>query len=89
MIKVFGYTCADDQASLEDDNFEFPIHEMKEISFCTNPATLRKIAEFFMTSADEIEKHKDDFGHEHLQDNWSDWPSEACDIIIVNDQKYA
>ena len=87
MIKVYGYNRTDYQKSLEDDGFDPPLQDMNEVSFLANPETLRKIAEFLLSSADDIEKHQQDFGHNHLSSYWGGWQKDFCDVIVCNEER--
>jgi len=73
-MKIFGY----DKTTNESE-----LLEMREVTFRANPDTLRAIAEFLNKSAELIEGHRENFGHLHLQDEWSGW-KEGCPDVIVS-----
>ena len=56
---------------------------MQEIAFQSTPEELRQISEFLLISAEKMEKHGKDFGHDHykkfLKINLN---SEGPDIIV-------
>ncbi len=59
--------------------------EMSEITFEGSPTELRAIAAFLTRSADELEKHGKNFGHNHLKDEKhpAPWSSDAVDVIVA------
>ena len=73
-MKIFGYNKTTNESELL---------EMREVTFQANPETLRAIAEFLNKSADLIEEYQENFGHLHLQDEWSGW-EEGCPDVIVS-----
>jgi hypothetical protein len=58
-MKLFGYAVGSEEGS--------PL-ALEEVSVVADPATLRRMSEFLLFVADLIEKHGDDFGHEHFED---------------------
>ncbi len=58
-MKFYGYTSDDESATLE---------ELVEVTLCAGPDNLRSLAEFLLHVAEEMERHGDDFGHEHFAD---------------------
>jgi len=86
-MKVYGYSRTDYRKSLQDYDFEPPLLEMNEVSFVANPEALRKIAEFLVSSANDIERHQKDFGHNHLSSFWSGWQKDFCDVIVCNEER--
>lgn len=45
---------------------------LSEVALVSNPATLRKLAEFMLWAAGLMEEHGDAFGHEHFEDYFRD-----------------
>jgi hypothetical protein len=72
-MKIFGYK---DKVISEHD-----LLQMAEITTQAPPETLRAIAKFINESADHIGNYKGDFGHAHLQYEWSGWQESYPDII--------
>ncbi|MBN1550136.1 hypothetical protein JW979_01655 [bacterium] len=85
MIKVYGYNRQDNEKACQDDAFEPVLQDLQEISFVASPRILKKIGEFLIASAQEIEIHKKNFGHNHFSHFWKEWERPSCDIIVVND----
>lgn len=74
--KAFGY--AKRQLSGEG------LLAMREVSFVASPAELRRIAAFLVQSAEDIEKHASEFGHNHLsaERDLHPWPQDTVDVIV-------
>jgi hypothetical protein len=70
--------------SKEETPKEGPI-ELSEVTLIGSPDELRRIASFIQKSADEIEKHGDKFGHNHLQDeeDLKPWFYQGVDVIVA------
>jgi len=61
---------------------------MKEITFVSSPADLRRIAAFLVKTASVMEEHGEKFGHRHLQDeeDLRPFPVGSVDVIVASDQ---
>jgi hypothetical protein len=75
-MKIYGYSSKE---KINDDG----LLEMKEIAIQTSSNHLREIAKFLNECADSIEKHSDNFGHEHFRDYFTEWNDNFSDIIVV------
>ena len=49
-----------------DLELDLPPVQLSEATIVADPPLLRRLAEFFTYTADELEKHGSDFGHEHF-----------------------
>jgi hypothetical protein len=58
-MKLFGYEVGSDTES--------PLH-LREVTVSADAGTLRKLAHFLLFAATELERHGQEFGHEHFQD---------------------
>ncbi len=58
-LTLFGYE--------QGSEAEAPL-KLEEVSIAADPATLRRMAEFLVHAAGEIEKYGSKFGHEHFED---------------------
>lgn len=76
-MKLFGY-----RKGCEDNA---PV-ELAELSFAGDTTHLRAVAQFLIRSADLLDQNEDRFGHEHLSDTDSGWPTEFPDVIVARQQ---
>jgi len=66
----------------EEEELRKPL-VLREVALTGTPTQLRVVAEFLEYAADLLERHGDDFGHEHLHFWWKDWQESFADIIVV------
>ena len=62
------------------------LHRLREITFQGSPAEVRKIAEFLLKAADEMER-SESFDHLHAQDTLKPWDYSWPDVIVVGEEK--
>jgi len=74
-MKLYGYA----EGYREEDNPK--IHTLGEVTLSASPDELKKIAQFFIHSASQMEKYGTDYEHEHLS-GFDDTFSYKSDIII-------
>ena len=75
-MKIFGY--------LKNKDESVP-SELAEISIMARPEELRKIAEFYLNCADELERPTEDaWDHKHFSDLDIDSRTDNPEIIVVN-----
>ena len=74
-MRIFGYP-----RDAEDDS---ELVELEEITVQAEPELLRKVSQFFLETAELVEKHGDSFGHEHLKDSIKD-DRIVADIVIAS-----
>lgn len=75
-MKVFGYPAG---APLNEEG----LVELTEVSLQANAQTIRRIAQFLIKQADEMDALANKFEHAHAQDEDRPWPQEWADIIVV------
>lgn len=75
LLKAYGYS-----PNVPASGGPLPL---SEVSFVGDPATLREVAAFLLHSADEMERHGEAFGHEHLCDTWDGWQPGSADVIVA------
>ena len=73
-MKIYGYSLKSEINNLL---------EMKEVTFQGESEQIKKIADFLNHVADLIEKHGEDFGHEHIKDFYLDWREKFPNIDII------
>jgi len=73
-MKIYGHSLNPEIKSLL---------EMKEVTFQGDSEQIKKIAVFLNHAADNIEKHGEDFDHEHIIDFFSDWREKFPNIDII------
>lgn len=73
-MKIYGYSLKPEINNLL---------EMREVTFQGESEQIKKIANFLNHVADLIEKHGEDFGHEHILDFYSDWREKFPNIDII------
>ena len=61
-MKLYGHTI-----NQESDQESRPV-PLSEVTLWTNPKTLRKLSEFILMVADQMDEYGSDFGHEHFED---------------------
>ena len=61
--------------------------KMKEVTVAADPESLRALARFIDYVADEMDKHGERFGHEHMRDHPSAWKEGYPDIIITKPEE--
>ena len=76
-MKIYGYS--------KDETSNDSLLELEEITLQTNSDVLRKIADFIYKSADLMDKHGRDFGHEHLRDYLKNDAWNNADIILLKE----
>jgi len=74
-MKIFGYSRAEGQKE--------NLLEMEEVTIQADPDLLRKIAHFLLSSADQIEKHGTNYGHDHFRDKFKEVEKHFPDIVVV------
>jgi hypothetical protein len=75
-MAIYGYKREDDEASE-------PM-VLSEVTFHLRPEDLRRVAEFLVARADEIEAGTFKEGGRHLRDHDKQWPvKDAGDVIVV------
>ncbi|MCH4296698.1 hypothetical protein MJ923_20550 [Shewanella sp. 3B26] len=70
----------------EEDIPEFL--RLKELSVIATPDELRKIAEFFIETANTMESMGDDYDHEHLSDRFKEFESSPHLVTFREGGKY-
>ena len=60
-----------------------PDLELGEVSLLATPESLRALARFLAESADQMEQHGPDFGHNHLRDSAHGWQQDWADFIVA------
>ena len=78
-MKLGGYVVSEDGGS--------SFVNLREVSLCTDAATRRKIGEFLMWAASEMEAHGDRFNHEHFND-FAGLGYSNPDVIVIRDPNY-
>jgi len=59
--------------------------ELEEVSFQASPDELRQISQFLLFSAERMEKHGADYGHDHLKDFLEKGErAEGPDVIVAS-----
>jgi len=66
-MRVFGH-------HKKNDN-DAPI-ELSEVTFAVDTASIRAVATFLIRTADLMDRHGLNFGHEHLGDADPEWPTD-------------
>jgi len=80
MFKFYGYS--------RDSNEDIPT-ELKEVSVLADPELLKRLGQFFLSCASEIEVDKNlKWEHKHFQDVDSNLSPQYPDFIVVNSQAY-
>ena len=74
-MKLYGYS----EGYREEENPK--IHTLGEVTLSASSDELKKIAQFFLHTASQMEKYETDYRHEHLSD-FDDIFSYKRDIII-------
>jgi hypothetical protein len=75
-MKTFGYPAG---APLNEEG----LVELMEVTFQADAQTIRRVANFLMRQADEMDARSSEFGHAHAQDEDRPWPEEWPDVIVV------
>ena len=73
-MKIYGYSKDSDE-----------LQTLTEVILQTSPSNIRQLAKFLLKTADLMDQHGEDFGHQHLQDNIANWPRDNPDIIIMKE----
>jgi len=60
--------------------------KLRDIGSSASPETLRAVAKFISSAADEMEEMGKDFGHLHLMDEWEGWSESVTDIQVIPPQ---
>ena len=76
-MKIFGY--ADQQVEPEHVVPE----KLAEITLCATPSELRRIAEFFVSCAAEMERMGDAYDHVHLGDRMKEFDTSSPHLVVV------
>ena len=79
-MKAYGYE-RDEQYDRKEQ-----LLSLREVGITGDPSELRALAQFISRSADLIEKHGEDFGHEHLQGNCPHWNADNTDFIVAKEE---
>jgi hypothetical protein len=74
-MKVYGYA----KRTISDKG----LLEMREVTFTGSSSSLREIARFLMTTADEMERHQGRFDHAHIGAVCESWLDKWPDIIVA------
>ncbi len=77
-MDIYGYK--------EKDTEIEGLMKLRDIGISASPNTLRAVAKFLNTAADELEQMGEDFGHLHLMDEWEGWSENDTDIQVVNNK---
>ena len=59
------------------------LYEMSEVTFSGSSASIRQIAQFLLTAADEMDRRGLQFSHAHIGEQVSDWHERWPDIIVA------
>lgn len=73
-MKVYGYSKKKLSAA--------GLLEMREVTLCTSPETVRQIASFLLAAADAMEKKGEAFSHMHVDEVVKKWPRSWPQIIV-------
>ena len=76
-MKIYGYKDGELAPS------EITPSLLKEITLVASPSELRIIATFIAECAMQMEKHKKNWGHEHLSDHYSEF-KDSPQFVIHN-----
>lgn len=74
-MNVFGYS--------KNEGLSDELLELEEVTFQADSKMLKEIAKFLLKTADTMEKHGEQFGHEHFKDHVSDKKSLSVDVIVA------
>ncbi len=75
-MKTYGYPAG---APLNGEG----LVELAEVSFHADADAIRRIAQFLLKQADEMDATGNGFGHTHAQDEDRPWPKDWPDLIVV------
>jgi hypothetical protein len=59
---------------------------LSDIGIAASPDTLRDLAAFLLSAADEMEELGEDYGHLHLMDEWPKWKESYADIQVLSEK---
>lgn len=74
-MDIYGYK--------EKDTEIEGLMKLRDIGISASPETLRAVAKFICSAADEMEEMGKDFGHLHLMDEWEGWSESVTDIQVI------
>ena len=57
--------------------------EMSEVTFAGTATSIRKIARFLLSVADEMDRRGAAFDHEHIREQFADWHEHWPDVIVA------
>lgn len=77
-MKITGYKKSDTEVD--------GLMVLSDIAIATSPKTLREIAAFLQSAADEMDELGTDYDHLHLMDEWENWKEGYPDIQVVNNK---
>ena len=77
-MKITGYKKSDTEID--------GLMVLSDIAIATSSKTLREIAAFLQSAADEMDELGTDFDHLHLMDEWENWKEGYPDIQVVNNK---
>jgi hypothetical protein len=72
-MRLYGYP--------KDADADEPV-TLDEVTVTASPSTLRRLAEFFLYVADEMDRHGPAFGHEHFGDYAREMRSAPAGIVV-------
>lgn len=75
-VKLFGYPID------ADEDCESPL-ELKDVTLCASAETFREMAKFLIWTAQQMDDHGDDFGHEHFEDYTNRSISPARSLVVT------
>ena len=61
------------------------LHRLSEVTFQGSPEDVRRIAQFLLTAADELEKSSR-IDHVHAQDTLKPWDYSWPDVIVAREE---
>lgn len=59
------------------------LYEMAEVTFTGASSSVRKIAQFLLAAADEMDRRGLHFSHAHIGEHFHEWPERWPDIIVA------
>jgi hypothetical protein len=62
------------------------LHRLSEVTFQGSPTEVRRIAEFLLKAAAEME-NSEKFGHLHAQDTLEPWDHSWPDVIVIAEEQ--
>jgi hypothetical protein len=77
-MKITGYKKSDTEID--------GLMVLSDIAIATSSKTLREIATFLQSAADEMDELGADYDHLHLMDEWENWKEGYPDIQVLNNK---